>query len=83
MQTELNKVDSTAPRVGFCEDKQRLLNLYLEVIRELVSLHDEQTKSVIGGDDDFTRFDVLIHVANQKKEQCKYTLMAHMEAHHC
>lgn len=69
--------------VGFCEEKHQLLDDFLQAVRELNALLDEQSKSLIAGDPDFSRFDVLIHMAHQKKENAKYRWMAHVEAHHC
>jgi hypothetical protein len=55
----------------------------LQAIRELNALQEEQTKALITGDPDFTRFDLLIHAARQKKENSKYAWMTHVEAHRC
>jgi hypothetical protein len=71
------------PEIAFCREKTRLQSEYLEAIRELMSLHSEQTSAVIEGDPDFARFDVLIHVANQWKDARKYELVAHIDTHHC
>jgi len=38
---------------------------------------------VIEDDPDFCRFDILLHMAQDNKEQTKYALMAHVEAHGC
>ena len=41
------------------------------------------TDPVIANDPDFSRFDVLIYMATEKKEEAKYALIWHMELHHC
>ena len=82
MKEQRTKVDPV-PEIGFCDYKMRLMGQYLDAIRELVALHDAQTRSVIDGDKDFPRFDVLIHMAHQLKDERKYSLIAHMDAHHC
>jgi hypothetical protein len=71
------------PKTGFCEEKKRFLKEFLDAIHELVEMQSQQTQAVIDGDPDFTRFDVLLHMAHDRKEQAKYALMAHIEAHRC
>jgi hypothetical protein len=71
------------PKVGFCEEKNRLQGVFLRAIRELNALLSEQTKAVIEGEPDFSRFDVLLHFAHEKKEMAKYAWIAHVESHHC
>ena len=43
-----------------------------EAIREVIKLHEEQFQSIVGGDLDSTRFDPLIHMANERKHEAKY-----------
>jgi len=71
------------PEIGFCEIKNRLQRNFLATIRELNALLADQTQAVIDGDADFERFDVLIHMAQEKKETAKYAWIAHVESHHC
>jgi hypothetical protein len=71
------------PEVAFCEEKNRLLNDFLQVVHELHALQNQQTQAVIAGDSDFTRFDVLLHIAQERKEMAKYAWMGHIEAHQC
>ncbi len=68
---------------GFCEEKHRLLNELMQAIHELTALQAEQTQAIITGDTNFSRFDVLLHQAHEKKDNAKYAWMAHVEAHHC
>src|ERR1700758_2094595 len=67
------------PEVVFCREKHRLLHEFLDTIRELTSLQDLQTRAVIEGDPEFARFDVLLHFAQERKEQAKYAWIAHVE----
>ena len=46
-------------------------------------LHEEQFKSLIGGDLDSTRFDDLIHSADERKHQAKCAYLNHSENHAC
>jgi hypothetical protein len=71
------------PEIAFCEEKNRLRDGFLQSIQELNALLDQQTRAVIDGDVDFSRFDVLLHVAHEKKEMAKYAWMTHVEVHHC
>ena len=77
------KSASISPAVGFCEEKSRLLNEFLQATREVTASVIQQTQAVIEGDPDFARFDLLLHHAQEKKEQAKYAWIAHVESHHC
>jgi hypothetical protein len=71
------------PQIGFCEEKNRLLNEFWTAIHELNEIQKQQTQAVIDEDPDFARFDILLHMAQEKKEQAKYAWIAHVESHHC
>jgi len=71
------------PGIAFCANKQRLLREFLNAIQELTAIQAQQTRAVIEGDDDFTRFDVLLHLAQERKDQAKYAWIAHVEGHRC
>ena len=78
-------MDQTKPelRKTLCSEKVRLMNDFLEAIRELGLLQNEQAKAVIEGDPEFSRFDLLIHVANERKDHAKYAWMLHVQDHRC
>ena len=69
--------------VGICSERVRHMESFLQAIRELGALQTEQAKAVIQGDPDFARFDLLIHMANDKKDHAKYAWLLHVEQHHC
>ena len=71
------------PEFAFCAQKARLLDEFLEAIHELTSIQSMQTQAVIDGDADFARFDLLLHLAQERKDEAKYAWIAHVEAHHC
>jgi hypothetical protein len=79
--------NSRIPRIAFCEEKNRLLGEFLKVIREVTELQSQQTQAVIDAaadpNCDFTRFDVLLHMAQERKERAKYAWIAHVEEHGC
>jgi hypothetical protein len=78
-----NRIRTRIPEIGYCEEKHRLLREFLNTIQELNAIQAEQTRAVIEGDDDFTRFDVLLHLAQERKDQAKYAWIAHVEEHRC
>jgi len=80
---ESRSIPRRIPDVVFCPEKVSLTEEFLSAIQELTELQAQQTRAVIEDDPDFSRFDVLIHMANERKEQAKYALIRHMEAHHC
>ena len=71
------------PEIGFCEEKQELTDLLLDAIHELTVLHAQQTRAVIDNDQDFPRFDMLLRLAQEKKDNAKYAWIEHVESHRC
>lgn len=75
------------PKIGFCYEKNRLLGEFLRAIREFTELQCQQTQAVIDAvadvNVDFTRFDVLLHLAQDRKDRAKYAWIAHVEEHGC
>jgi hypothetical protein len=67
----------------FCEEKRRLIEEFLELNHVLMNLQNQQTQAVINQDPEFSRFDDLIHLARENKDQAKYALIAHVDEHHC
>jgi hypothetical protein len=83
MSENRQQVRAHIPEVGFCEEKKRLLDQFLNSIREITVLQTQQARALIEGDPDFSRFDVVLHVAHEKKDAAKYAWIAHVESHHC
>ena len=71
------------PDVAFCEEKKRLQDDFLDAIHDVNFIQNQQTQAVIEGDPDFSRFDVLLHFAQEKKDIAKYAWIAHVESHGC
>jgi hypothetical protein len=71
------------PAIAFCEERKHLLEEFLRAIHDVVTLNRQQTQAVIGGDEDFPRFDLLIGMATQKKNAAKYALLKHIDDHGC
>ena len=68
--------------LAYCQEAKKLLEIY-GLVHELVELHQAQFESVIGGDLDSIRFDDLIHMANERKQESKYAYLHHLETHGC
>lgn len=70
-------------RIGFCRQKLRLVDEFLDAIREMNHIQSAQVQAIIEGDPDFARFDILLQMAQAKKDQAKYAWIAHVESHRC
>lgn len=46
-------------------------------------LHEQQFLAIVSGDSECHRFDLLIHMANEKKQRAKYAYLHHVETHGC
>jgi hypothetical protein len=68
---------------GYCEDARRLLDEFGDAVRDVVQLHELQFQAIVEGDPDCSRFDVLIHMANERKMAAKYAYLHHLEEHGC
>ena len=67
----------------FCAEAKRLLEMFGEAVQALVKLHENQFLAIVEGDSDAGRFDLLIHDANERKQNAKYAYMAHLDSHGC
>ena len=69
--------------MDFVKKNNELTDRLLEAIHELTVLHTQQTRAVIDNDQDFPRFDVLLRLAQEKKDNAKYAWIEHVESHRC
>jgi uncharacterized protein with GYD domain len=69
--------------IAYCDSARRLLDAFGEAVQELVQLHEHQFLAIFDGDDDCSRFDALIHMANERKYRAKYAYLQHLETHGC
>lgn len=76
-------VASPAPNLLYCHQAEELLAALSESVHELLKLHTEQFQALIGGDLESSRFDDLIHMANERKRESKYAYLHHLEDHGC
>jgi CheY-like chemotaxis protein len=66
-----------------CEEYQHLLDEFGVAVRELIELHQQQYLAIVEGDSECHRFDLLIHMATEKKQMAKYACLRHVEEHGC
>lgn len=71
------------PEIGFCDEKHKLQQRFVEAVKELSRLQRQLMQAVIEGDPDFDRFELLLHEASQKKDAAKYALFGHIDRHGC
>ena len=55
-----------------CEEHNRLLDEFGAAVHELLKLHEDQFRAIVQSDGDSSRFDILIHMASEKKQLAKY-----------
>ena len=73
----------TARRISGCEEHDSLLDAFGAAVQEVLKLHEQQFLAIVDGDNECNRFDLLIHMANEKKQAAKYAYIRHVEAHGC
>jgi two-component system, chemotaxis family, response regulator Rcp1 len=66
-----------------CVENRKLLDEFGAAVHDLLKLHEDQFRAIILGDSDSNRFDLLIHMANEKKQLAKYAYIRHVESHGC
>ncbi|HEY1756767.1 MAG TPA: hypothetical protein VGG72_15435 [Bryobacteraceae bacterium] len=77
------KSPETVSRKSGCEEHDRLLIEFGVAVQALLELHEQQFLAVVEGDSECSRFDVLIHMANERKQLAKYAYLRHVDAHGC
>ena len=66
-----------------CNECQELLDAFGDAVTTLVILHRTHFRAVMEDEANPHRFDLLIHDANEKKQNAKYAYLLHREKHHC
>ena len=72
-----------AEKPHYCIEKTRLQEEILNATRELTSVLSQQTQAVIDGDPDFSRFDLPLKCAQQRKDFAKIAWISHVTSHDC
>jgi hypothetical protein len=70
------------PEILLCLEKRRLLESFTAAVHEIMLLQQQQVTDIVN-DDDFTRFDLLLHLANERKDLAKYAYLQHEDEHGC
>jgi hypothetical protein len=83
MMTKDSEGRQPSAPVIYCDESRRLLDEFGEAVQRLLILHEQQFLAIVDGDLECHRFDLLIHMANEHKQQVKYAYMHHVETHGC
>lgn len=73
--------EADKPYPAYCSECRKSLDAFGESVQELLLLHEQLFQSIVSGDPESDRFDLLIHMANEKKYQAKYAYLHHVETH--
>jgi hypothetical protein len=65
-----------------CLEKRRLLEAFTAAVHEVMLLQQQQVTDIVN-DDDFSRFDLLLHMANERRGLAKYAYLQHVDEHRC
>lgn len=79
----VSAADGPVPMGVGCVENRKLLDEFGAAVHDLLKLHEDQFQAIIQGDSDSSRFDLLIHMANEKKQLAKYAYIRHVESHGC
>jgi chemotaxis family two-component system response regulator Rcp1 len=77
------KIAALPDRLADCEEHDRLLREFGDAVLDILKLHEQQYLAIIEGDSDSQRFDLLIHMASEKKQTAKYDYIQHVGIHGC
>src|SRR5207253_330215 len=66
-----------------CSESERLLNAYGTAVQELFMFQEQHFAALVDGDEDPTRYELLIHMAGEKRQAAKYAYLRHVEEHGC
>jgi len=67
----------------YCETARRLLEEFGDAVSMMIYLHEQQFQAIMDADSDAARFDVLIHEANEARQNAKYAYLSHLHVHGC
>jgi hypothetical protein len=66
-----------------CQEKTRLLGVFLDAIRVVNSIQNAQLNAILRGEQNFIRYEDLLFAARETKDLAKYAYLIHVEEHHC
>jgi hypothetical protein len=65
-----------------CPEREHLSDLYIEAVRDIVSLLDYEVKAIAGGAS-LDRVDLALELARSKKHKIKQAYLLHVRVHGC
>ena len=74
--------EALGPEILLCLEKRRLLEAFTDAVHQVTLLQQQQVTDIIN-DDDFSRLDLLLHLANERKDLAKYAYLQHVDEHGC
>jgi hypothetical protein len=77
------KLTGVLSRKAGPEEHNSLLADFGTAVRDLPALHEQQFRAIVEGDSESSRFDLLIHMANEKKQLAKHAYLRHVDAYGC
>lgn len=85
--TEMDRNEIISPNLRVhlpaCREAQRLLNDFADSVKTVLKLLEQQFDAVLSADLSANRFDLLIHDANERKQDAKYAYLRHIQTHGC
>ena len=72
---------STADSFPYCQECRILKQAFVEAVREVMVLNQLHLTAVMDDEVNPHRFDILIHEANEQKQNAKYAYILHLETH--
>jgi hypothetical protein len=73
---------AVAPEILLCLEKRRLLESFTAAVHEVMLLQQQQVTDIVN-DGNFSRFDLSLHMANERRELAKYAYLQHVDEHGC
>jgi hypothetical protein len=67
--------------IGVCEQCRILRDAFLQAVCHVMAMNERHALSVMENEPEPHRFDLLIHAANEHKQNAKYAYMVHRETH--
>ena len=83
MDPDVSAGSNNRTRIGICEEKHRLLEELTYIVRELLTIQEQQFRAIVAKDPEFARFDILLEMASSRKRAAKYEYLNHVETHGC
>ena len=69
------------PRV--CHEKQRLASVFLQALRSVMHLQNEEASVLLRGAPGLERLDLALQRARERRDEAKLAYMLHVNRHGC